>query len=78
MGSTTAETSGEVYLLSLTDSGSPDVPGGYIYLPAPTDTPYVLRFAIEGNSSICNKGSLWVNIPEKGKEFDRHSYKEYK
>ena len=28
-----------VYLLPLTDSGAPDVPGQYIYLPPPTDPP---------------------------------------
>ncbi|CAL5865952.1 uncharacterized protein PFLUO_LOCUS159 [Penicillium psychrofluorescens] len=68
----------QVYLLPLKDDGSPDVPGGYIYLPPPTDPHYVLRFIIEGTSSICREGSLWVNIPEKDKAFDRHSFREFR
>ena len=67
-----------VYLLPLTDGGAPDVPGGYINLPAPSDPAYVVRFVIEGTSSICREGSLWVNIPEKGKEFQRKNYREFK
>ena len=42
----------EVYLLPLTDKGAPQVPKGYIYLPPPSDPPYIVRFAIEGTSSI--------------------------
>lgn len=70
----------EVYLVPLTDSGAPDVPGGYeyLYLPAPTDPPYVVRFEIEGTSSICREGSLWVNIPEPGKQFQRDQFREFK
>ena len=68
----------QVYLLPLKDDGSPDVPGGYIYLPPPTDLVYVLRFIIEGTSSICRQGSLWVNIPDEGKAFDRHSFREFR
>ncbi|KAJ9249429.1 CAZyme family GH13 [Paecilomyces variotii] len=67
----------QVYLLPLKDDGSPDVPGGYIYLPPPTDPPYVLRFVIEGTSSICREGSLWVNIPEEGVDFDRSNFRQY-
>ncbi|KAJ9663450.1 bifunctional 4-alpha-glucanotransferase/amylo-alpha-1,6-glucosidase [Coniosporium apollinis] len=67
-----------VYLLPLTDGGAPDVPGTYIYLPPPSDPCYVVRFAIEGTSSICREGSLWVNIPAKGEDFRRDSYREYK
>ncbi|KAF2090819.1 glycoside hydrolase family 133 protein [Saccharata proteae CBS 121410] len=67
-----------VYLLPLTDGGAPDVPGGYIYLPPPTNPAYVVRFAIEGTSSICRHGSLWVNIPAKGEQFERGLFKEYK
>ncbi|MCJ1286592.1 hypothetical protein MMC26_005938 [Xylographa opegraphella] len=78
MASSSPAASHEVYLLPLTDSGAPDVPGGYIYLPAPSSPPYVVRFAIEGTSSICRKGSLWCNIPEDGKPFQRDSYREYK
>lgn len=70
--------SNEVYLLPLTDSGAPDVPGGYIYLPPPSNPAYVVRFAIEGTSSICRQGSLWVNAPEAGKHFKRDHYREYK
>jgi glycogen debranching enzyme len=67
-----------VYLLPLTDGGAPDVPGTYINLPAPCDPAYVIRFVIEGTSSICREGSLWVNIPEKGQEFNRKKYREFK
>jgi len=67
-----------VFLLPLTDSGAPNVPGTYIYLPPPTEPAYCVRFQIEGTSSICRQGSLWVNIPEKGKKFSRGHYREYK
>jgi glycogen debranching enzyme len=53
------------------------VPGGYIYLPPPPKGGYVLRFIIEGTSSICRQGSLWVNIPEEGKPFERYSFREF-
>ncbi|KAG9654498.1 hypothetical protein KCU64_g5282, partial [Aureobasidium melanogenum] len=52
-----------IYLLPLRDDGSPDVAGEYIYLPPPSDPAYKIRFVIEGTSSICREGSLWVNIP---------------
>jgi len=68
----------QVYLLPLTDLGAPEVPNEYIYLPAPTDPVYYLRFAIEGASSICRQGSLWVNIPEPGQRFDRNHFREFK
>jgi glycogen debranching enzyme len=68
----------EVYRLQLTDAGAPDVPREYIYLPPPTDPAYILRFAIEGTSSICRQGSLWVNIPVAGEQFQRDRFKEYK
>lgn len=68
----------QVYLLPLKDDGSPDVPGEYIYLPPPPDAGFVLRFIIEGTSSICREGSLWVNIPEEGKEFDRQSFRKFR
>ncbi|PYH99927.1 glycogen debranching enzyme [Aspergillus ellipticus CBS 707.79] len=64
----------QVYLLPLKDDGSPDVPGGYLYLPPPTDPPYLLRFVIEGSSSICRDGLLWVNVPKKGNPFDRSTF----
>lgn len=68
-----------VYLLPLTDAGAPDVPGSYIYLPPPApQSAYILRFQIEGCSSICRQGSLWVNIPAKGHKFKRSHYREYK
>lgn len=66
-----------VYLLPLSDTGAPDIPGDYINLPPPR-TPYILRFAIEGASSICRQGSLWINVPEKGKGFERESFRELK
>ncbi|RMZ78169.1 hypothetical protein DV738_g4086, partial [Chaetothyriales sp. CBS 135597] len=67
-----------VYLLSLTDDGAPDLPNGYVYLPPPTEPPYLLRFAIEGTSSICRSGSLWINIPAPGQQFDRATFREFK
>ena len=70
--------SNEVYLLPLKDDGSPDVPGGYIYLTPKSKAPIVVRFAIEGTSSICRHGRLWVNIPEEGKEFQRDHFREFK
>jgi glycogen debranching enzyme len=68
----------QIYLLPLKDDGYPDIPGGYIYLPPPTDPAYVLRFVIEGTSSICREGSLWVNIPEAGTDFDRSKFCQFK
>lgn len=67
-----------LYSLPLRDDGSPDVEGEYIYLPAPTSHAYKIRFEIEGTSSICRQGSLWVNIPDQGAKFDRHTFREYK
>lgn len=68
------------YLLPLKDDGSPDLPGDqpYIYLSPPTTPAYSIRFQIQGTSSICRQGSLWVNIPGKGEQFDRKRFKEYK
>ncbi|KAF1360210.1 glycogen debranching enzyme [Lizonia empirigonia] len=66
-----------VYLLPLTDAGAPDVPGTYIYLPPPSEPAYSVRFQIQGTSSICREGSLWVNIPAKGDNFNRGHYREY-
>lgn len=72
-------TSSEVYLLPLNDDGSPQVGGhDYIYLATASEEPVTLRFAIEGTSSICRHGSLWVNIPEKGAEFRRDQFREFK
>ncbi|KAL6716152.1 bifunctional 4-alpha-glucanotransferase/amylo-alpha-1,6-glucosidase [Lecanora helva] len=70
-------TSHEVFLLPLTDDGTPDVSMQYIYLKAPTNPPYVVRFEIEGTSSICRQGSLWVNIPEPGERFRREHFRRY-
>jgi glycogen debranching enzyme len=78
MAPQTIQTSHEVYLLPLNDDGSPDVPGGYIYLTPKSNAPIIVRFAIEGTSSICRHGSLWVNIQEEGKDFHRDSYREFK
>ena len=78
MSSASSESSQVVYLLPLTDSGAPNVPGGYIYLPPPTNPPYIVRFTIEGTSSICREGSLWVNAPLVGEHFDRNRYHEHK
>ena len=67
-----------IYRLPLKDNGAPDVPGGYLYLPPPTTPAYKIRFVIEGTSSVCREGSLWVNIPTEGAKFDRKTYKQYK
>lgn len=68
-----------VYLLPLKDGGAPDVPGGYINMPPPQpDNPYIIRFTIEGASSICREGTLCVNVPDKGVPFKRNEYKEFK
>ena len=72
-----SKASQEVWLLPLTDDGAPEVPSGYIYLPPPTDPAYILRFEIEGMSSICRQGSLWVNIPTPGEVFRRDKYRRY-
>ena len=74
----TESTSREVFLLPLTDTGAPDVPGEYIYLPPPTEPAYVLRIAIEGTSSICRQGSLWINMPQAGHAFERSKYRQFK
>ncbi|KAE8388292.1 glucanotransferase domain of glycogen debranching enzyme-domain-containing protein [Aspergillus alliaceus] len=68
----------QVYLLPLKDDGSPDVPGGYIYLPPPTNPTYLLRFVIEGSSSVCREGTLWVNIPEHGNPFNRTAFRGFR
>jgi glycogen debranching enzyme len=70
--------SNEVYRLKLKDDGSPDVPGGYIYLTPKSKAPITVRFEIEGTSSICRHGSLWVNIPDHGAEFHRDRFREFK
>lgn len=71
-------TPSQIFLIPLKDDGSPDVPGDYIYLPPPTDPPYVLRFVIEGTSSICREGGLWLNIPKVGKGFHRSNFREFR
>ncbi|GAB7340594.1 hypothetical protein MBLNU457_7003t1 [Dothideomycetes sp. NU457] len=68
----------DIYLLPLRDDGSPDIAGDYIYLPPVTKPHYKVRFQIEGTSSICRQGSLWVNIPAKGEKYNRQKYHEYK
>ncbi|KAI1263133.1 glycoside hydrolase family 133 protein [Xylariaceae sp. FL1019] len=70
--------SSEVYILPLKDNGAPDVPGEYIYLAPRSENPITVRFTIEGTSSICRNGSLWVNIPQQGSEFHRNKFTEYK
>lgn len=71
-------TPSQVYLLPLKDDGSPDVLGEYIYLPPPTDPPYLLRFIIEGSSSICRNGTLWINAPEDREPFNRSKFRGFK
>lgn len=70
--------SNEVYLLPLNDDGSPQVAGEYIYIAPKSRDPITVRFTIEGTSSICRHGSLWVNIPEEGVEFRRENFREFK
>jgi len=63
-----------VYLLNLNDVGAPDVGGGgYVNLPSPSPS-YTLRFAIQGVSSICREGKLWINIPKDGEAFEREKF----
>lgn len=69
--------SNEVYLLPLNDDGSPDVAGQYVYIAPKTHDPVIIRFTIEGTSSICRHGSLWVNIPDEGDDFNRHKFREF-
>jgi glycogen debranching enzyme len=71
-------TSNEVYLLPLNDNGSPQVQGEYIYIAPSSTDPVIVRFAIEGTSSICRHGSLWVNIPQRGDQFRRDQFREFK
>ncbi|EON97811.1 putative glycogen debranching enzyme protein [Phaeoacremonium minimum UCRPA7] len=70
--------SNEVYLLELNDDGSPNVPGEYVYIAPKTRDPVTIRFTIEGTSSITRHGSLWVNIPAQGVDFQRNKFTEYK
>lgn len=70
-------TSQQVFLLPLNDDGSPQIAGEYIYIES--ECPEVtVRFVIEGASSICRHGSLWVNIPEKDVPFRRTQFREFK
>lgn len=78
MPSKTPHPQREIFVLHLTDGGAPDIPGGYIYLPPPSEPPYSIRFTIEGTSSICRQGSLWVNLPAEGDAFDRSKFREFK
>ena len=71
---TSTMSSQQVYLLPLKDDGSPDLPGQYIYLPPPTTPAYIVRFIIEGSSSICREGTLWINVPVDGQPFDRAKF----
>lgn len=68
----------DIYLLPLKDDGGPDISGDYIHITPENREPIIVRFAIEGTSSICRYGSLWVNIPEKGQEFKRDKFREFK
>ena len=63
-----------IYRLNIDDAGAPDVDGGYINLPAP-ESPYTLRFSIQGTSSICREGNLWVNVPEGDEAFEREKFR---
>lgn len=70
--------SNEVYLLPLNDDGSPQVAGEYIYIAPKSHDSFTVRFEIEGTSSICRHGRLWVNIPEHGVSFRRDKFREFK
>ena len=78
MAPNASKSANEVYLLPLLDDGSPEVPGGYIYLEPKSAAPIIVRFAIEGTSSICRHGSLWVNINAPGEPFKRDVFREFK
>ncbi|RPA84891.1 hypothetical protein BJ508DRAFT_205664 [Ascobolus immersus RN42] len=65
-----------IHVLNLKDDGSPDIIGSYINLPPPLE-PYTLRFAIVGGASVCREGTLHVNIPKKGEEFDRQKFQKF-
>lgn len=67
-----------VYVVHLNDNGSPDAHHSYVNLPPPTTPAYSLRLQFEGSSPLCRYGSLWVNIPSAGEEFQRDKYREYK
>ena len=66
-----------VYELPLTDSGVPDIPGGYIYLPPPTEPPYIVRISIDGTASVCREGKLRINTPLPGQKFIRSHFEEH-
>lgn len=68
----------EVHLLTLTDSGAPDLPNEYVFLPPPLEPAYILRIAIDGASSICREGSLSINIPKPGSSFKSDTYQEFR
>lgn len=57
------DTRKQTYIVPLTHDGAPALPRDYVYLPPPTDPPYVLRFVVDGSAPICRDGRLWVNIP---------------
>ena len=67
----------EVYILYLNDDGSPKVHREYVYIDPQSNEGFTLRFSIEGTSSICRHGSLWINVPEEGVGFKRDQYREY-
>ncbi|KAF1815982.1 hypothetical protein P152DRAFT_479814 [Eremomyces bilateralis CBS 781.70] len=67
-----------VHCLNLKDDGSPNIGGTYICLPPPTTPAYHLRFSIQGTSSVCQRGSLWSNIPGIGETFQRDQFREFK
>ena len=69
-----------IYHLPLKDDGSPYLPGDtpYIYLPPPSHPAYSIRFELQSTSAIGREGSLWVNIPRKGENFERTIFHEYK
>jgi glycogen debranching enzyme len=69
-------TSQTIHVLNLNDDGSPDIIGSYINLPPPLET-YTLRFAIVGGAKVCREGTLYVNIPKKGEEFDRKKFQKF-
>lgn len=65
----------EVYVLRINPDGTPDLTERYVNLPAPRH-PYILRFNIQGASSVTRNGKFWINIPLKGEDFDRKKFRE--
>ncbi|CCG80823.1 Glycogen debranching enzyme [Taphrina deformans PYCC 5710] len=67
-----AQSQKAVHVLRLDDLGAPVVDGKYIKLPAPYE-PYILRFELDGNASVCRAGTFTTNYPIDGSDFSRET-----